>query len=275
MTPQGGGLLERILTEIGDDLLVVAAASVAAFFRALFRTIDSGHTGLRFTFGRAGGVLQPGLHLFVPFVQSMRVVPTRSRTMDLPAQRIVTLEVLVFRADANVVFRVVDLHKALIQIDDVLKGMRQMLGLSVQEVLRTANRATIRDTERLGTALHESLQRRLDPWGIEVERAGFPSIAPDEKSIRVTQILEITEERRKALNPLLESTGRRDLAAALVGARSMPVKRTKALLHREHRRRRVLRIRRALRTSKDDWGDRKWTPAQVRRAELSLEARLR
>ena len=80
MIAAGGGLLERILTEIGDDLLVVAAASVAAFFRALFRTIDSGHTGLRFTFGRAGGVLQPGLHLFVPFVQSMRVVPTRSRT---------------------------------------------------------------------------------------------------------------------------------------------------------------------------------------------------
>ena len=248
---------------------------MAAFFRALFRTIDSGHTGLRFTFGRAGGVLQPGLHLFVPFVQSMRVVPTRSRTMDLPAQRIVTLEGLVFRADANVVFRVVDLHKALIQIDDVLKGMRQMLGLSVQEVLRTANRATIRDTERLGAALHASLQRRLDPWGIEVERAGFPSIAPDEKSIRVTQLLEVTAERRKALTPLLETTGRRDLAAALVGARAMPMKRTKALLHREHRRRRVLRIRRALRTSKDEWGDRKWTPAQVRRAELSLESRLR
>jgi hypothetical protein len=55
----------------------------------------------------------------------------------------------------------------------------------------------------------------------------------------------------------------------------MPMKRTKALLHREHRRRRVLRIRRALRTSKDEWGDRKWTPAQVRRAELSLESRLR
>ena len=275
MIAAGGGLLERILAEIGDDLLVVAAASIAAFFRALFRTIDSGHTGLRFTFGRAGGVLRPGLHLFIPFVQSMRVVPTRSRTMDLPAQRIVTLEGLVFRADANVVFRVVDLHKALIEVDDVLKGMRQMLGLSVQEVLRTANRATVRDNDGLGRALHEALQRRLAPWGIEVERAGFPSIAPDERSVRVTQLIQVTGERRRALGPLLETTGRRDLAAGLVGTRGMPVRRTKALQRLEITRRRILRIRRALRLRKDEWGERRWTPAQVRRAELSLEARLR
>jgi regulator of protease activity HflC (stomatin/prohibitin superfamily) len=260
-------MIKELLLELGDDLVVILLVSLSAIVRAMFRTIDSGHEGLRFTFGRASNRLGPGLHFFVPFVQTMRMLPSRARTLDLPAQRVNTQEGLVYQADANMVYRVVDIRKALIQVDQLEKAMLQMLGLSVQEVLRVARRDQIRNTDHLNQELHESLQKRLSQWGVQVEHAGFPSIAPSAQSIRITQLDEVTRERQGALAQLTTITGSASLATALVGTRQMPMRRTRALQRMAFARRRVNRIRKVLRK-------RGWSPAQVRRAEWHLRSRL-
>jgi hypothetical protein len=145
--------------------------------------------------------------------------------------------------------------------------MLQMLGLSVQEVLRVARRDQIRNTDHLNQELHESLQKRLSQWGVQVEHAGFPSIAPSAQSIRITQLDEVTRERQGALAQLTTITGSASLATALVGTRQMPMRRTRALQRMAFARRRVNRIRKVLRK-------RGWSPAQVRRAEWHLRSRL-
>lgn len=260
-------MLDRLLLELGNDLFVILLVSLSAVGRAMFRTIDSGHEGLRFTFGRASKRLGPGLHFFFPFLQTMRKLPSRARTLDLPAQRVVTQEGLVYQADANMVYRVVDIRKALIEVDNLEKAMLQMLGLSVQTVLRGADHNQIRDTDRLNRELHESLQTRLSPWGVQVETAGFPSIAPSAQSIRITQLDKVTRERMAAFQDLASATGSTALATALVGTRVMPVRRTRALQTMAFARRRLNRIRTVLRK-------RGWSPAQVRRAEWHLRSRL-
>ena len=153
-------MIKDLLLELGDDLVVILLVSLSAIVRAMFRTIDSGHEGLRFTFGRASNRLGPGLHFFVPFVQTMRMLPSRARTLDLPAQRVSTQEGLVYQADANMVYRVIDIRKALIEVDQLEKAMLQMLGLSVQEVLRVARRDQIRNTDRLNQELNPSALRQ-------------------------------------------------------------------------------------------------------------------
>ena len=260
-------MIERLLIELGDDLMVVLLVSLSAIARAMFRTIRSGHEGLRFTIGRASNRLGPGLHFFVPFLQTMRQLPSRARTLDLPAQRVITQEGLVFQADANMIYRVEDIKKALIEVDDLQKAMLQMLGLSVQEVLRGASRSHIRDTEQLNQELHKALQARLSLWGVHVEAAGFPSIAPGSQSIRITQLDKVTRERQTAMNALVAATGSSSLATALVGTRMMPIRRTRALQRMAYAHRRTDRIRGTLLK-------RGWSPAQCRRAEWHLRSRL-
>ncbi len=260
-------MIERLLLELGDDLLVVLLVSLSAIVRAMFRTIDSGHEGLRFTFGRASNKLGPGLHFFVPFVQTMRMLPSRARTLDLPAQRVITSDGLVYQADANMIYRVADIKKALIQVDHLEKAMLQMLGLSVQKVLRAASGAQIRDTDRLNQELHEALQERLSQWGVHVESAGFPSIAPGAQSIRITQLEKVARERQSAMGQIASLTGSDSLATALVGTRQMPIPRTRSLQRMAFARRRLNRVRTVLRK-------RGWSPAQVRRAEWHMRSRL-
>jgi len=261
---------------ISPDVLYYIGAAVLAVVRASGVTVKSGNTGLIYTMGRidrgfprwlrpalplirrlpfmAGcprQVLEPGFHPMIPFLQQARRVPTRSRTLDLPAQRVATPLGHVFVADANIVYRVVDIRKALIQVDDLVRGMTQMLTLGVQEVLRAASLDQLRSGVGLDEALRTNLEAKLQPWGVTVERAGFPTITPSPMTLRITQLGHQTGERRRQLEALRDPTEsetvmRGHAALGTVGTRRFF--RTKARAHRREAtaRREHLRLRASL-----------------------------
>lgn len=261
-------LIGQLVTRFGDDLFFIAAATIAAIVRAMGTTIESGWTGLRFTMGKADKVLQPGFHPLIPFLMRVRRMPTRSRTLDLPAQRVATFEGLVYHVDANVVYRVVDVRKALIQIDRLEKGMIQMLGLGVQEVLRVMPRERLATGEGLGEALERNLAARLEPWGVAVESAGFPTITPSPKSLRITQLDAVVDQRSRIRHLLLDGGVETRGALPLIGTRVVHRPKRRKLMSDARHRERLRRIRAKLKK-------RKWTGSQIQRAELRLRIRAR
>lgn len=193
--------------------------------RATGATILTGQTGVLFSFGRVKRELQPGFHIMLPFLQIAARVATRQRTLDLPSQRVVTAQDLVYLVDANLVFRVVDPTKALVEIDDLDKGMLQMLGLSVHEVIRNAPRERISASGALDDELVANIQARLAAWGVEVEHAGFTSVTPSPQTLRITQFARRTEERLRMLAQLEEGGVPHRRALALLGPRTRVVPR--------------------------------------------------
>ncbi|MEZ5979450.1 MAG: SPFH domain-containing protein [Planctomycetota bacterium] len=202
----------------------MTAAAVAALVRACGTTIQSGTTGLLYSFGRVKKRLEPGFHVLIPFVQIARVVPTRSRTLDLEDQRVVTSEGLVFLCRANVVFRVAEIEKALVEVDDLVRAMRQRLALSVQELLRGARRQEFVRSEELDERLAAEMSKYLVDWGVVVESAGFQSIAPSPRTIRVTQLRERVAARVAGASALRRMGLDERVALGLVGTRSFPVR---------------------------------------------------
>ena len=265
--PGWGGLLEEILYRLRDDLALILFGAVATLVRAMGVKIESGWTGLRFTFGRANKELHPGFHIMIPFVQRARKMPTRSRTLDLPFQRVVNLNGLVYHVDANLVYRVVDVRKAMIEIDQLEKGMIQMLGLGVQEVLRRASDEEMKHHEALDRQLATNLARRLAPWGVEVERVGFPSISPSPQTLRITQLGATLEERCETRARLMEAGVHPRRALPLVGTRQVP----RVKIHALQRHDRLRRRQRHLRALAKRAG---WTSVEIKRAEVAMRTRL-
>ncbi len=209
---------------LGFDALYLIIGVVSAIVRASGVTIETGYTGLKYTLGEVdrplpwvfrpfaavlrkvgvlkgdgNPVLEPGFHPLLPFLQRVRRVPTRQRTMDLPAQRVATNEGYVFHADANIVFRIVDVRKALIVVDDLVRGMNQMLTLGVQEVLREADlkdlQSGVGQENELAEKLALNLAEKVRVWGVVVEGAGFPTITPSPRTLRITQARQNAMER--------------------------------------------------------------------------------
>lgn len=225
----------------------VVFLAVWGVVRAMGTTVRTGYTGLFFSFGRAGRVLPPGFVLLIPHFQKVKVMPTRSRTMDLPYQKVTSADGLVWFVDVNLVYRVVDIRKALIDVDNLLEGMEQMLGISVQEIVRAASRDDLRLASDLDALLVQAMEGRLEPWGVEVERAGFTSIRPSVKTLRMTQQRHTAQVRQRSLQRLEDLGMPRGLGLAMLGSASIPVPRAGRARRREQRARRNRRLLRALR----------------------------
>jgi len=233
--------LFNLSTELAYAIFVVVSAIVSA----AKVIVQSGQTALLFTLGRVSkrSPLGPGFHLLIPFVHRARKVPTRSRTLDLPAQKIATGEGYVFVADANLVFRIVDVERALVMVDDLVPAMERVLTLGVQEVLRAATIPELKSGEGLDAALRANLEEKLEPWGVVVEHAGFPTITPSPRTLRITQLRQTALERGRQVSALGRSgegvDGRAlSIPSALGAVGTRRVFRTKA------------RARRALATSR-------------------------
>lgn len=254
--------LAKVLTESGWKILrgfldanlaiiksnpSIALLPIYYLIRATGITIQSGQTGLLFSFGRARKELGPGFRLLIPFLQVVRVLPTRSRTMDLPAQEVVTLEGLVYIADANLVFRITDVRKALIQIDNLDRGMHQMLALSVQKILRGCSRSDLRVSEELDKSLEQTMGKHLQAWGVIVEHAGFTSITPSPVTLRLTQLGKRTHIRSDLLKLLESGDLNRAVALTLLGTKLSVFPHRKRSLMREELQRKRRRIRKLVR----------------------------
>lgn len=200
-----GSLLTALWEEFKDDLQWALILGTWLVIKASGRTVDTGSTGLLFSFGRAKRVLAPGFHLLVPFLQVARIMPTRSRTMDLPKQVVQTVDGLVYQVDANLVYRIDDVRKAIVQVDDVETGLSQILGLMVQDVLRGLARDQLHVGEEIDAALSARIAELAAPWGVVVERAGITSLAPSRVTLRLTQLSARVDERERLLERLTES----------------------------------------------------------------------
>lgn len=229
--------LEWLWEEHKRDLLFALWAGFWGITRLAGKTVSSGEVGVKFSFGRAVRVCEPGFYPLVPIFQTIRTVPSRARTLDLPRQRLTTRNGYVFEVDATLVYRVVDPRQALIQIDSLERGMLQMLGVSVYEVLAELDGAELRVSQELDGRLAQVMGARLERWGVQVERAGFATLHPSRETVRITQLGRRVATRSRAAQRFVT---RADGGAALglLGMGQRIVSRTRAQRVRELRTRR-------------------------------------
>ncbi len=229
--------LEWLWEEHKRDMLFALWAGFWGVTRLAGKTVSSGEVGVKFSFGRATRVCEPGFYPLIPIFQTIRTVPSRARTLDLPRQRLTTRKGYVFEVDATLVYRVIDPRQALIQIDSLERGMLQMLGVAVYEVLAELDGAELRVSQELDGRLAQVMGARLERWGVQVERAGFATLHPSRETVRITQLgRRVATRSRAAQHFVTRADG--GAALGLLGASQRIISRTRAQRARELRSRR-------------------------------------
>jgi hypothetical protein len=186
--------------------------------------------------GRARRTLEPGFHFLLPLVHFVRKTPVRSITLDLPKQRVTTLDGLVYEVDASVVYRVDDAILALTHVDNLRKGALVVLAMAVQEVVSRHTRQALQERRSLDEAFTTGAQEKLSPWGVHVEQAGFTTIAPSRRTLRLTQLRQLVEERERMMDEYRLHGLSPELALVLLGSHRHLVGHAQARYRRHHRR---------------------------------------
>jgi regulator of protease activity HflC (stomatin/prohibitin superfamily) len=223
--------LFKWLVEYAQKHPVAAFLVVLAIVRSFGVTVRSGRAGVLFFCGRVRKVLEPGFHPLVPILHRVKETPIRSVTLDLPRQRVSTVDGLVYDVDASIIYRVEDPVKALTTVDDVGRGVTNLVPLVVAEVMCVQTVASLSARLALDADLMTRTQKALARWGLVVEQAGLNSIAPTRPTARLTQLGARVRERVQLLRKQVAAGTPPRLAVALVAAGPPPRARSRVRYH--------------------------------------------
>lgn len=161
----------------------------------VFVVVYDGQHALKFTLGRAREVVGPGVHFKWPIVQRFRVEETKDTTIDLEPQIIQLRDDLVYEVGAKAVYQIVDLRRAIIEIDNLVTGLKNRLVLAVQRVVRLQDRESIRDLPAMIAAVRAELRPVEEQWGVRFQEFGFSTFSPTPETLEITQLRKLADEK--------------------------------------------------------------------------------
>lgn len=151
-----------------------------------------------FRLGRLTPPRGPGMVFLIPFVEQMRRIDLRTITMDVPSQDVITRDNVSVKVNAVVYFRVIDVNKAVNEIENYLYATSQLAQTTLRSVCGEVEMdGLLVHREKLNDRLQAILDTATDPWGIKVSMVELKHIdLPPEMQRAMAKQAEAERERR-------------------------------------------------------------------------------
>ena len=179
-------------------LLVVVGVIVLYLLNSI-NILKEYERGVTFWLGRLSKEPKgPGLVLiFWPFETMVRI-SLRTIVHDVPAQDIITKDNVSVKVNAVVYFRVVEPHKAVLQVAQFYEATSQLAQTTLRAVLgKHELDALLTDREALNSDIQGILDQQTDAWGIKVTNVEIKHVDINETMIRaIAQQAEAERTRR-------------------------------------------------------------------------------
>jgi regulator of protease activity HflC (stomatin/prohibitin superfamily) len=221
------------LTLLASQLLptLLASGGVTAAVKTI-RFVKEGEKGVKLRFGKARRykvgrrkgqvmVIEPGLRLLIPFLDTLVRRPVRQQTIRSDNQEIMLKDKTVFLVSAVTIFRVTDIYKALFEIDDLDGSIDDFCMAVLRDYLSLKMSDDIANTAQLAAEMLELLREKAAEWGVEFIAFRLTNCSPTNQTADLILISETTRRRTDAVvvaDRLLGGLGINPmLAAAVVG----------------------------------------------------------
>jgi regulator of protease activity HflC (stomatin/prohibitin superfamily) len=172
---------------------------VVLYFLSCIRFIFEYERGVVFRLGRVLPKTKgPGvIMVFYPIDQLFRI-SLRTIVADVPAQDVITRDNVTLRVNAVLYFRVIDPHKAVLEVEDYLYATSELSQTTLRSVLGQSELDEIlSERDRINLHLQEVIDRQTDPWGIKVSAVEVKHVdLPDTMKRAMARQAESERERR-------------------------------------------------------------------------------
>jgi len=133
--------------------------------------------GVVFRLGKLKSVRQPGLRFMVPLIDSMTKVSSRTVTLPIESQQIMTRDSVSIGVAAVAYFRRTDPVKALVEIENVTAAIYEIAQTTVRNIVgRSSLDHVLSQTEELNSHIQAVLDHTAERWGVVVEMVELKDI---------------------------------------------------------------------------------------------------
>ena len=175
--------------------LIVFAIVILA---AIFKILPEWERGVVLRFGRFHSVRGPGLIILIPGVERLIRVDTRTITMDIQPQDIITRDNVSMKVNAVVYFKVTEPEAAINNVEDYYFATSQLAQTTLRSVLGQFQMdELLQSREKINHRLQDILDKATEPWGIKVTLVELKHIdLPKDMQKAMAREAEAERERR-------------------------------------------------------------------------------
>ena len=177
-------------------LFLIAVLGFIAF--SSIKILNEWERAVVLRFGRSLGVRGPGLILLIPFIEKGIRIDTRTITMDVQPQDVITEDNVTLKVNAVIYFRVMSPEMAVTQVEDYYFATAQLAQTTLRSVLgQYPLDDLLSSRDKINSTLQANLDEATEPWGIKISVVEVKHIdLPKEMQRAMAKQAEAERERR-------------------------------------------------------------------------------
>jgi len=191
--------------------------AIVLFFLVSWKVVYEYERGVRFTFGKYAGIMEPGLRIVVPVIHQWRRIDMRTRVIDVPEQDTMTRDNVSVRINAVVYYRIIKADLSVIKVEDFEYAIGQ---LSQTTMRNSCGSVTLDELlgnrEAISQKIQEVVDKASDPWGIKVIDVELKDVKLPADMVRTIAKQAEAERERRAV--IIKAEGEMQAAANLIKA---------------------------------------------------------
>ncbi|MGA9775561.1 MAG: SPFH domain-containing protein [Candidatus Dormiibacterota bacterium] len=195
----------------GVIALVVIVVVLAILVRVTVRVVQQGQKGVVKRLGRFHTTHNPGLTFLLPFVDSMTRVDMREVPRRGDKQDVITKDNVAVGVSATIFHQVVDVNKALFEVQDYLVAIDQIGRTALRAVFGTMSLdEALSERQKINTLLSEHIADATEKWGVRVNRIEVLDILPPQNILRAMEEQKEADQHKRSV--ILKSEGDKQAA---------------------------------------------------------------
>lgn len=168
---------------------------------ASLKIVKEYEKGIKFTLGKFSCVMQPGLRIVVPLVQSWERVDMRIKAVDVPDQDCITKDNVSVRVNAVLYFKVAESKKAILQVENYFYAVSQLSQTTMRDIVGEVTLdELLNKRDQISKRIQQIVDKATDPWGIKVESVDLKHIElPNDMKRTMAKEAESEREKRAVI----------------------------------------------------------------------------
>ena len=190
--------LSSVTELVGTAITIIVVLVILAYS---IRVIREYQRAVVFRLGRLVGAKGPGLIFLVPIIDRAIIVDLRVVTLDVPKQKIITMDNVTVDVDAVVYLRVNEPNNAVVKVNDYRLASSLLSQTTLRDLIgQTTFDDILAKREELNKRMQAILDAATDPWGVKVSSVAIRDVSlPENMHRAIAKQAEAERERRSRI----------------------------------------------------------------------------
>ena len=173
--------------------------------------------GVVFRLGQFSNMKGPGLFFIIPLVDQVKLVDTRIRAMDIPAQQVITKDNVPVKINGVIFFKVDQPQDAIIKVQDYRYAISQYAQTALRDVIgQMTLDQLLSEREQIAKMIAAAVEKDTEGWGLEVTGINILDVdMPEELKKMMSRQASAEREKRATIT---KAEGDREAATNLAAA---------------------------------------------------------